>query len=96
VKGQGAKINKCACDPPDVDTHVFTEVTEVPVAVIGMAKLSKIFFPQTSTFHLCSFSSYYSYSHFFPTPHTFFFLIIPNPAILKGPHNRKERDEYSL
>jgi len=50
VKEQGAKKNKCAwivtvCDPPDVDMQVFTEVTEVLVAAIGMAKLSKNFFP---------------------------------------------------
>ena len=68
VKGQAAKIKKCAwivtvCDSPDVDMHVFTEVTMVLVAIIGMAKLSKILFLQTSPFHLCSFSSYYS--HFF-------------------------------
>jgi hypothetical protein len=56
--------------------QVVTEVTEVLAAAIDMEKLSKIFFPQTSPFYPCSFSSYYFHFSLFLT----LLLIIPTLA----------------
>jgi hypothetical protein len=82
IKGQGAMTKKCAwivivCYPKDVDPQAVAEVPEELSASIGMAELSKIFFPHTPHFYHSSLLSYYSQFSLFLT--YFFFFNNPEP-----------------
>jgi hypothetical protein len=72
VKRQGTMTKKCALvmtvsNPQDVDKQEVTEVPEELLAAIGMAELSKMFFPHTPHFYHSSLLSYHPHFSVFLT-----------------------------